>query len=493
MGRMILLLVVIFGCINLAFNQKYEANWVFGDSAGLNFNDGIISYFNSSILDGEAAASISDSLGNLLFYTNGQNVWNKNHEIMPNGDSLEIGLVGDFVSSETQGVLILPKPDTPNFYYIFQLQDHGPFGVKYSMVNMNLSGGLGDVSVKNITLYDLDITEKMQFVKHGNGVDYWLILHQWPDLIETDDSTYIFTSFLITPSAILGPYKQVYGPKAFLPDIPYFGWGEMIISETGNKLVYIRQDKIDIYDFDRCSGVFENWIEITNLPQLMHYGGSISPDGTKIYVSTVGDNESYIFQFSLTAENIDSTRQLVFENTFNNYAIGQHELGPDGKIYIAMYAYGEFPNEIFTSKNQNLCVINNPNELFPLCDFDTNTISLGERRVIGGLPNLPNYNLGALIGSECDTITTNIPNISNINFFKISPNPASNEIYIKSNNFESESFNISIINALGAQVIYKIGSQLNDPIDISKLQPGIYLVQLFKNDSAFAIEKLVVY
>lgn len=487
-----LLFINLIFITEFAFSQKYNSNWVFGDSAGLVFEDGTISNFKSSIYDGEPSATISDSLGNLLFYTNGQSVWNANNALMPNGTELQIGLVADFISSETQGVLIAPKPNSNNLYYIFQLQDNDPYGIKYSIVDMLLDGGKGDLIEKNIVLYENDITEKMQLVQHGNGRDWWLICHEWPNLAATEDSTYIFTSFLITNTGILGPYKQTLGPKAYLPEIPYFGWGEMTIDQSGNKLIYLRQDKIDIYDFNRCTGIFENWLEITNLPHLMHYGCSVSPDGTKIYVSTVGDDESLLFQFSLTAENVDSSRQLIFENTYNNYAIGQHELGPDGKIYIAMYAYGEFPNDNFTSKNQNLCVINYPNEIYPLCNFDTNTISLGERRVIGGLPNMPNYNLGALIGSECDTLLSSIKLIDNIDEFIVSPNPAYDEITIRNQNLQGLFFDISFINSTGVQSLLIKNTEINKSIDISELSPGIYFITLYLDNNLMMIDKLII-
>lgn len=472
--------------------QLYNSNSVFGDSAGLAFEVDTTFHFNSAIKNEEAGASISDSTGNLLFYTNGQQVWNKNHEVMPNGNDLEIGLVGDYASSETQGVIIVPKPENSNLYYIFQLQDHGPFGVKYSIVDINSAGGMGDVIAKNIILYDKDITEKMQVVKHGNGKDWWLILHAWPDFTATTDSTFVFITFLITSDLILGPYKQAYGPNAIIPDIPYLGWGEMVISESGDKLAYTRQNKLDIYDFDRCNGLFGNWLEVTNLPILMHYGCSISPDGSKVYVSTVGDNSSYLYQFSLVDENVDSSRQLIFENTFNNYALGQHELGPDGRIFIAMYYYGEFPNTYFTPKNQNLCVINNPNEIFPYCDFDTNTVSLGDRRVIGGLPNMPNYNLGSLTGSECDTIVSAINTIHLNNSLIISPNPATDLINLSFNKLIHDA-ELVIYNVQG-KIVQEINLQAPNQeiqIDIQNLNPGIYFVSVKNKGELYAIEKFI--
>ncbi len=489
---MIFILLVIFVYANNAYSQKYDVNWVFGDSAGLNFHDGTTNYFGSSIIDGETAASISDSLGNLLFYTNGQNVWNKFNEIMPQGTGLEIGGPGDyFTSSETQGVLIAPKPETNNLFYIFQLQNYDPIGVKYSVVDINLDEGKGDVIEKNIVLFEKDVTEKMQLVKHGNGKDWWLIVHSWPDLIETTDSTLVFVSFLITSEGISGPFEQAYGPKAYLPDVIYNGYGEMIFNKLGNKLAYTRQKRLDIYDFDRCTGLFSNWVEITSIPNYTLYGCSFSSDGSKVYTSTIGDDFSFLYGFSLSDDNIDSSMQIIYQNTFNHYGLGQHEIGPDGKIYISM-AYLEFPSDIFTVRNQNLCVINSPNELFPFCDFDTNTISLGDRRVIAGLPNMPNYNLGVLAGSACDTITSAVINAEQLSQFSIFPNPAKNELFIKCDNCKGQFFDISILNAIGEQVLFKKNKQINVPIDISKLKPGMYHLNLYSNNILIFKDKLII-
>ncbi len=99
------------------FSQMQSANWVFGDSAGLSFNGGIVTNFKSSLLSAEPSASISDSAGNLLFYTNGSKVWSKDHTIMENGEGLDIGALGDYNSSVTQGVVIIPKPHSYNLYY----------------------------------------------------------------------------------------------------------------------------------------------------------------------------------------------------------------------------------------------------------------------------------------------------------------------------------------------------------------------------------------
>ena len=69
------------------YSQSQTNHWNFGKQAGLNFNNGMVNVMTDSEMDTPAgSASISDKLGNLLFYTNGQTVWNKNHTIMENGE-----------------------------------------------------------------------------------------------------------------------------------------------------------------------------------------------------------------------------------------------------------------------------------------------------------------------------------------------------------------------------------------------------------------------
>lgn len=149
--KTIFIIILVAICCR-GFSQGYDNNWVFGDSAGLSFNTGEPVSFESSMLTFEACASISDSTGNLLFYTNGEKVWNKNHELMQNGDSLHLGGLTLFGSNYTQGVIILPYPENENLYYIFYLTDYvvpeDNFGIEYSIVDMELDGGLGAVTEK---------------------------------------------------------------------------------------------------------------------------------------------------------------------------------------------------------------------------------------------------------------------------------------------------------------------------------------------------------
>src|SRR5690606_17872425 len=161
---------------NVLLAQNEAANWYFGSKAGLTFNSGYpVAETNGEIDTSEGCSTISDKLGNLLFYSDGITVWNRNHEVMQNGN----GLDGDF--SSTQSALIVPKPYDENIYYIFTVDDRaGAKGLRYSEVDMSLDGGLGAVlpSNKNTPLAN-PTTEKITAVESADGVNIWVISHLW--------------------------------------------------------------------------------------------------------------------------------------------------------------------------------------------------------------------------------------------------------------------------------------------------------------------------
>ena len=123
MKRILILLTASF----FSFSQSEASHWYFGNGAGLIFdsNAGSVASTNaasSTINTSEGCSSISDFNGNLLFYTDGRNVWDKNHNVMPNANySLGTGLMGD--PSSTSSGLIIPRPGNINQYYVFTVDE----------------------------------------------------------------------------------------------------------------------------------------------------------------------------------------------------------------------------------------------------------------------------------------------------------------------------------------------------------------------------------
>lgn len=133
----------------LSFNAvaQKEANiWYFGGKAGLDFNSGSpVALTNGQLNTLEGCASISTASGNLLFYTDGKNIYNKNHQIMNNGS----GLLGHL--STSQSATIVPMPGSASLFYVFTLDaGGGTEGLRYSVIDMSLDGGLGSVTAKKM-------------------------------------------------------------------------------------------------------------------------------------------------------------------------------------------------------------------------------------------------------------------------------------------------------------------------------------------------------
>lgn len=187
--------IFIYCCLLLAALQglyaQKEANiWHFGTNAGLDFNSGNPTpLLDGQIATNEGVASIADADGNLLFYTEGMYVFNKNHELMQNG----IGLMGD--TSTSQSAVIVPKPLSLTTYYIFTLSLEGNEpGLRYSEIDITLDGGLGAVTEnKNIPL-TTPCTEHMTAVGHSNGTDIWVIVHGY--------GNNAFHAFIVTPDGV---------------------------------------------------------------------------------------------------------------------------------------------------------------------------------------------------------------------------------------------------------------------------------------------------
>src|SRR5690606_33950640 len=96
---------------------KANSNWIFGDSAGINFNASPPVAITSHISGYEGSAAVSHpETGALLFYSNGATCWKADGTVMVNGDSL-LGSAGRTM----QGVCIVPFINDTSKYFLFSL------------------------------------------------------------------------------------------------------------------------------------------------------------------------------------------------------------------------------------------------------------------------------------------------------------------------------------------------------------------------------------
>lgn len=341
--------------------------WYFGDHAGIDFNTSPPTPLtNGQLNTGEGCSSISDLGGNLLFYTDGIKVWNRNHVQMPNG----YGLLGN--SSTTQGALIVPDPADTSKFYIFTIdQLAGSNGMRYSKVDMSLQNGNGDVTTKNTPLHP-SVAEKMVAVRRCDG-NIWIISHEW--------NSNKFFADLVTPSGINSTISSSVGTS-------HSGGGQgvinavgaMAISSQGNKVAVAMRDNhiFEVLDFNIATGSVSNPITLNSSSYFRSYGVEFSPDGTKLYGGCLNTGE--IFQFDLSLGTASAIMSAAVQVANVSDLVGALKLAPDGKIYVAR-AIGQ------TNGKTSLAVINSPNTLGSACNFVDNSFYLGGKHCLLGLPN----------------------------------------------------------------------------------------------------------
>lgn len=364
--------LLLFAFVLLWSAQAYAQsgrfnNWYFGNTAGVTFASGApVALTNGALVTTEGCASMSDDLGNLLFYTDGVTVWNRNHLPMTNGTLL------NGHASSTQSGIIVQKPNSSNIYYIFTSDaDVGPDGIQYSEVDMSLSAGFGAVTAtKNIPL-QTPSCEKLTAVRHCNNRDIWIVSHDW--------NSNTFRTWLITPTGVnVTPILSSVG--TVVTGITQSSYGQLKSNPDGNKLLASYYgfstggtNRMELYDFNNQTGAVSN--PITLATDIGLYGAEFSPNGRVVYGSTNGGS---LLQYNICAANaaaITASRYVV--GTLGPF-IGSLQLGPDNKIYVAR-------------NTTSLSVINNPNTLGVGCGFVNAAIPLAGRISRMGLPNMASF------------------------------------------------------------------------------------------------------
>ena len=337
-------------------------------------------------------ASLCDSMGNLLCYTNGIYIANAEHEQMENGDGLNPGPVADGDAESGYAVVFseffLPAPGNPGIYYLFHLKlDHHPVLVLarttlyMTTIDMSQNNGLGTVIEKNVEILTDGNFGGINAVKHANGRDWWILT--------CEKSTNRYYRLLLNPEGLTVPYEQIIQP---LNDNESHT-GNIVFSPDGAKLVrYEVANKIYVHNFDRCTGLLE-LVETIPMPGTTLGGGiSISPNSRFLYATSTTE----VYQFDLLASNIGPSKKVVavydgYQSPFGS-TFFLSQLGPDGRIYINC-----------TNRENVLHVINRPNLPGDSCRFVQHGVQLPTYNAFT-MPHFPNYRLGPLDGSPCDTL-----------------------------------------------------------------------------------------
>ena len=504
-----LLLFVVSQLLNTSYAQKNDYIWLTGyDSQSpdtfhgyrfgntkldFNYNPVAIRFDSIKMNFDLTNTSYSDSDGNLLFYTNGIYVANARDEEIANSDSLNAGWyqydwAPDLQVSGynvAQGIMALPDIAHPNcFYLVHSLIDSIPgsggtsgYYSKIQSTYLDMTG-TGRVIYKNQPLLTGSFGGDLTAVRHGNGRDWWMLIQK-----RNSNCFYYLlldsTGFHVEDSTCLGgnTIQGEISTSCFSPD--------------GSRFAYLTSSHgLTVYNFERCTGRLSN-AHYLSLPiiadsNLFRMGVAISPSSRFLYVSIA----LHIYQFDLWREdmfnNIDTIANWegyyflspIFRETFDN-----PQLAPDGKIYITCGSSPYFN------------VINHPDFLGNSCGFVPHGDSLAGISL--GVPNFPNYRLGALTQSQCDSLSTYTQSVRDTKeeLIKLYPNPT-NDYFIVDYGFtdwnKAQPY-LEICNALGQVVFSQILPMYSgvQKIDVSNFSAGMYTVFIKRNGGVVAAQKMI--
>ena len=429
-------------------------------------------------------ASICDDEGNLLMYSNGCTVVDRNHEVMPNGrnlnnndyfqmlgDSCFLGYLGK------QDIMILPDPGDEEGYYILHkaVMPGNPdrfIEMRYSYVDMRLNNGDGDLVEKNIILYNTEnpLWSYLTAIEHINDNGWWIV--------QPLDHLNNYLILFLDENGFTEKRVESIGPD--------FHWnasasGRALFSPDGTMYAYYnKDDNLFLYDFDREIGELSNLRQLTlktdTPPAGFLSSVEFSPNSRFLYVAirdSLWQVDTYENDLRDGTELIDvwDGTQDPFATTFTLMA-----LAPNCKIYMAS-----------GSSTNTYHVINQPNEKGIACDFVQRGIQLPFTSSLANMPNFPRFRVDE--EDKCDPTITSVfgDDVYYRRDMTVYPNPVRDmlTVEIPEGDFNYLEGRIVVFDMQGQLVWSGDGGGYQDKVqvDLSGLVVGTYSVEFIPDDN----------
>lgn len=353
-----------------------QANvWYFGDHAGLDFSTEPPTVLTDGQMDNFfGSATVCDLLGHLLFYTDGDTVYNRFHQPMPNGMNL-VDISGNI--NHHSHAIVVPNPADKAQYYLFNLGPglYSSF-ISYSLIDMRLENGQGDVvpGQKSVPFHPTTVETEFTAVRSCSFNGYWLLIRDRP--------ANNFYAYKIGQNGL--DTNPVFSPGGTGPSV----YGQMKFSPDGKRVARNGDGGvIEIYDFDLSAGLVTNPVLI-NLPgTYLTLGIEFSPNGRYLYFSAFDSHKYMLYQIDLEAGTPDqvfnSLTLLAIEPNSSNVHFGTLQLAPNGKIYVS-------PTGILVSSaDAALHIVHQPDLAGTACQFQKDGQSLAPIPLVSyGLVNI---------------------------------------------------------------------------------------------------------
>lgn len=321
--------VAVFLLAFITVNAQQTNNWYFGSPGPA--NKGLRIDFSSGspvvtrgypISTMEGSSSISDASGAPLFYTDGVTVWDgATNAVLPGGT----GLQGH--SSSTQSAIIMPKPGSTTQWLLFTSYDDG--AKNYYTVTGTTPTGPFSVSAGTL-LAASNVTNQGLFIIGSTkvGSSFWVIARD-------QGSTGVVRAWDVSNTGVVNTTavtSTLSGPS--FTNATAANIGTIKSNTCQNKLAFsYLNSAADIVDFNTATGqVVANTAKRITVP---YPGGNSGSYGLEF-----SSNDAYLYITNLAGNNL--SRYDIVANTVNNsfgstpHAAGQLQMGPDGKIYMAI-------------------------------------------------------------------------------------------------------------------------------------------------------------
>ncbi len=491
MRNILLSLLLLLVLKSNAQHLKHGNIWILGQGGNsvkagtiMDFNKipVMVSYLEKDFsMAGGTNVSISDTDGDLLFYSNGCAIWDSNHQMMPNSHEIlpNMQFLGcpESAAASIFGAMILPEPCDKDSYKYINLERNTTFTVigtlpatslMYSQIDMTLNEGKGEVTDKHIPILSDTLSPgNVSATRHANGRDWWITVMKL--------HSNCFYSVLLNENGFQDPVKSCTGLEWIRS-----GVGSSHFSPDGK--IYARfnpQNGLYIYDFDNETGVLNSREQIYFPDDDFHVqsGATISPNSRFLYASA----REHLYQFDLFADTIDNTRELVgiWDGTQDPQSTIFHQsmLAPDGKIYITSW-----------STTSSLHIVHEPNKKGQLCRLEQRGLRFPEKDGIvawngNAIPNIPYFGVEP-DKSFCDSLLmidkTFDPKFEALDL-TIYPNPTQ-EILTLELDLQRKIEAVSIYDITGKTIFKKNFATLSTKtldLDTSALPSGVYFISLY--------------
>jgi len=394
-GMLVSIFMVVFTTNSFSQNEL----WYFGNGAGMAFtgpgNSPVSRPGEAAVGFYESLTTIGDGNGNVQWYTNGIDVYDATHSIMPNGSGI-LGASDGGTGSANQGVLTMPFPGSTTKYIMWTVPatDGTPsWGMRYHVIDMTLNGGLGDVSSKNnLVSGGANVAEMLAGGRvNGNCNVMWAIAHETGSnrfiINKVDQTGGVLT--ITTNTQAIGPVVNGGGSAR----------GAMDISPDGTKIALCGgwPTGSHMFDFNATTGVISNPVDLG--PKFVpgnqwRYGVFFSPDSRKIYFA----NGSYGVSPKLVQYNITLDALTTVYN--GGSSITEFAQGKDGVLYVGK------------TTGTSLAIMNNPDaSTGGATGFVNNGYPLGGGSLNFGLPQYTYCFLDDPVCPDTSLSAIPIPNI----------------------------------------------------------------------------------